>query len=296
MPRRQVRALAKSSMWKNKLLGAVLTGMGQIPIERGSGDSGALNRAIEELARAHVSGSTRRALARSVERCGLAAASATWRGRCPRRRSSELRVTARSRSRGFPGTPARASRFLRVRSTGDRAGGVTAAVQHPVARPTPSPGSNRSRGPQALRGARRPRPHLVAGAGDHRQARRQGRARGGARPSRRGARPVSWRPQRDQRVVADRARVSLRALSGRAEPRAAHAYAAAARAMASVESGLSSVSAPGSGWFRSRGSARGRRRRLSARSRRGVLPSYRAARGQPRLSVRRGHACRRRQP
>ncbi len=49
MPRRQVRALAKSSMWKNRLLGAVLTGMGQIPIERGSGDAGALDRAIEEL-------------------------------------------------------------------------------------------------------------------------------------------------------------------------------------------------------------------------------------------------------
>src|SRR6202000_2762729 len=48
-PRRQIRALAKSSMWKNKLLGTVLTGMGQIPIERGSGDSGALDRAIEEL-------------------------------------------------------------------------------------------------------------------------------------------------------------------------------------------------------------------------------------------------------
>src|SRR5690349_9983364 len=49
MPRRQIRALAKSSMWKNRLLGAVLTGMGQIPIERGSGDTGALDRAIEEL-------------------------------------------------------------------------------------------------------------------------------------------------------------------------------------------------------------------------------------------------------
>src|SRR5690348_2837291 len=49
MPRRQIRALAKSSMWKNKALGAVLTGMGQIPIERGSGDAGALDRAIEEL-------------------------------------------------------------------------------------------------------------------------------------------------------------------------------------------------------------------------------------------------------
>ncbi len=49
--RRQIRALAKSSMWSNKLLGTVLTGMGQIPIERGSGDSGALDRAIEELRR-----------------------------------------------------------------------------------------------------------------------------------------------------------------------------------------------------------------------------------------------------
>jgi 1-acyl-sn-glycerol-3-phosphate acyltransferase len=51
IPRRQIRALAKSSMWKHKLLGAVLTGMGQIPIERGSGDTGALDRAIEELRR-----------------------------------------------------------------------------------------------------------------------------------------------------------------------------------------------------------------------------------------------------
>jgi 1-acyl-sn-glycerol-3-phosphate acyltransferase len=48
-PRRQIRALAKSSMWNNKLVGAVLTSMGQIPIERGSGDTRALDRAIEEL-------------------------------------------------------------------------------------------------------------------------------------------------------------------------------------------------------------------------------------------------------
>jgi 1-acyl-sn-glycerol-3-phosphate acyltransferase len=49
MPARQIRALAKSSMWKNRLLGRVLNGMGQIPIERGSGDTGALDRAIDEL-------------------------------------------------------------------------------------------------------------------------------------------------------------------------------------------------------------------------------------------------------
>ena len=48
-PRRQVRALAKSSLWKVKGLDKVLDGMGQIPITRGSGDAGALDAAITEL-------------------------------------------------------------------------------------------------------------------------------------------------------------------------------------------------------------------------------------------------------
>jgi 1-acyl-sn-glycerol-3-phosphate acyltransferase len=47
--RRQIRALAKSSLWKVKGLNKVLDGMGQIPILRGSGDSGALDPAIAEL-------------------------------------------------------------------------------------------------------------------------------------------------------------------------------------------------------------------------------------------------------
>jgi 1-acyl-sn-glycerol-3-phosphate acyltransferase len=47
--RRQIRALAKSSLWGIPLLGPVLNGMGQIPIDRGKGDSGALDRAVEEL-------------------------------------------------------------------------------------------------------------------------------------------------------------------------------------------------------------------------------------------------------
>ncbi|MDQ1602154.1 MAG: 1-acyl-sn-glycerol-3-phosphate acyltransferase [Actinomycetota bacterium] len=46
---RQIRALSKSSLWKVKGLNKVLDGMGQIPIERGTGDAGALDRAIEEL-------------------------------------------------------------------------------------------------------------------------------------------------------------------------------------------------------------------------------------------------------
>lgn len=47
--RRQIRALAKSTLWDVRGLSPVLNGMGQIPIERGAGDAGALARAIEEL-------------------------------------------------------------------------------------------------------------------------------------------------------------------------------------------------------------------------------------------------------
>jgi 1-acyl-sn-glycerol-3-phosphate acyltransferase len=47
--RRQIRALAKSDLWKVRGLGPILNGMGQIPIERGSGDAQALARAIEVL-------------------------------------------------------------------------------------------------------------------------------------------------------------------------------------------------------------------------------------------------------
>jgi 1-acyl-sn-glycerol-3-phosphate acyltransferase len=48
LPRRQVRALAKSTLWMPGL-GTILNGMGQIPIDRGKGDAGALDRAVEEL-------------------------------------------------------------------------------------------------------------------------------------------------------------------------------------------------------------------------------------------------------
>jgi 1-acyl-sn-glycerol-3-phosphate acyltransferase len=48
MPRRQIKALAKHTLWKPGL-GRILDGMGQIPINRGKGDMGALERAIEEL-------------------------------------------------------------------------------------------------------------------------------------------------------------------------------------------------------------------------------------------------------
>lgn len=47
--RRQVHALAKSSMWKVKGLNLVLDSMGQIPIDRGRSDAAAMERAIAEL-------------------------------------------------------------------------------------------------------------------------------------------------------------------------------------------------------------------------------------------------------
>jgi 1-acyl-sn-glycerol-3-phosphate acyltransferase len=48
LPRRQIQALAKSSLWKPGL-GPLLDGMGQIPIERGKGDAHAMDRAIAAL-------------------------------------------------------------------------------------------------------------------------------------------------------------------------------------------------------------------------------------------------------
>ena len=49
LERRQIQALAKSSLWKNAIVAKILDGMGQIPIERGKGDAQALDRAIEAL-------------------------------------------------------------------------------------------------------------------------------------------------------------------------------------------------------------------------------------------------------
>jgi 1-acyl-sn-glycerol-3-phosphate acyltransferase len=47
--RRQIRALAKASLWKIKPLAPILDRMGQVPIERGAGDAGALDAAISAL-------------------------------------------------------------------------------------------------------------------------------------------------------------------------------------------------------------------------------------------------------
>ena len=48
-PVRQIQALAKSTLWKNKFVAKIMDGTGQIPIERGVSNEEALKRAIEEL-------------------------------------------------------------------------------------------------------------------------------------------------------------------------------------------------------------------------------------------------------
>jgi 1-acyl-sn-glycerol-3-phosphate acyltransferase len=48
-PVRQIHALAKKELWGFPGLGPVLDGMGQIPIDRGKGDAGALDKAVERL-------------------------------------------------------------------------------------------------------------------------------------------------------------------------------------------------------------------------------------------------------
>ena len=49
--RRQIRALAKRSLWDKPGLGRILNGMGQIPIERAAGDADALVNAVAALRR-----------------------------------------------------------------------------------------------------------------------------------------------------------------------------------------------------------------------------------------------------
>ncbi len=46
---RQIRALAKASLWKSPALGKVLDGMGQIPLHRGAGPDGGMTDALREL-------------------------------------------------------------------------------------------------------------------------------------------------------------------------------------------------------------------------------------------------------
>ena len=49
-PSRQIRALAISTLWRNRFMAWVLDGMGQIPVNRGAGDAHAMDAATRRLA------------------------------------------------------------------------------------------------------------------------------------------------------------------------------------------------------------------------------------------------------
>lgn len=55
-PVRQVHALAKSTLWKNKVVGALMTEMGHIPVERGASNAAAMRAALEALRRGQCIG------------------------------------------------------------------------------------------------------------------------------------------------------------------------------------------------------------------------------------------------
>jgi 1-acyl-sn-glycerol-3-phosphate acyltransferase len=48
--RRQIHALAKSTLWKNKIVAAFMNGMGHIPVERGTSNDQAIESAVKALA------------------------------------------------------------------------------------------------------------------------------------------------------------------------------------------------------------------------------------------------------
>ena len=58
-PRRQLRYLAQAELWTIPGLGWFLNGMRQIPIRRGTGDSRALDSAVEALRNADAVAGTR---------------------------------------------------------------------------------------------------------------------------------------------------------------------------------------------------------------------------------------------
>jgi 1-acyl-sn-glycerol-3-phosphate acyltransferase len=49
--KRQIRALAKSSLWKTRVAAALMNGMGHIPVVRGVSNEDAMATAVEELAK-----------------------------------------------------------------------------------------------------------------------------------------------------------------------------------------------------------------------------------------------------
>ena len=156
--RRQIRALAKSSLWKVKGLNKVLDGMGQIPIVRGTRRrrrAGPRDR--PSCAAGAASGSSPRARAASGARCARAAASAASSPPCRRRVVVPVAVTGTTDITRFPKRPRLHVRFL-APPAGDARGRVARRLRRAGRRGDPRR-SPRSRSPGRKRAqARRASP------------------------------------------------------------------------------------------------------------------------------------------
>ena len=135
---RQIRALAKSSLWKVKGLNLVLNGMRQIPVVRGTKDTDALDRAMTELRGGSCVGifiEGTRSLGRKLRaRSGIGRMAAA----VPDAKIVCAAVAGTTDIPRFPRAPAPQGRLLRARRRADEAGR----------------GSDRARGPRAGRDAR----------------------------------------------------------------------------------------------------------------------------------------------
>ena len=164
-------------MWSNQVLGTVLDRDGPDPdrawVRR---QRSARPRDRRAPQRPPVSASIQRAHGHSVERCGPAAASATWRGRC--RRATIVGVACNGYGRDSAVFPEHARAC--ALSFSNSIGPAIDPEESPQQYSTRLLAQVRQRAPievagrKRARGARWPRPHVVAGDRDHRQARWQG--------------------------------------------------------------------------------------------------------------------------
>jgi 1-acyl-sn-glycerol-3-phosphate acyltransferase len=109
---RPLRFLARADLWRMRGLGPILTGMRQIPIERGSGDSAALDLAVDALR----SGEAICIFPEGRLSNGERAEGAQWRGPpergLPGRAGGALHAVGHHRLRALPASPARERHVL----------------------------------------------------------------------------------------------------------------------------------------------------------------------------------------
>lgn len=109
---RPIRFLGRAELWRVPGLGPVLTGIGQIPIERGAGDLGALERAVAALHRGEaVCIFPEGALSRGRRLRAKSGVARLWRA-CPEAHVVACAITGATDYVRFPRRPRATVRFL----------------------------------------------------------------------------------------------------------------------------------------------------------------------------------------